>query len=108
MKRIYNKLVRDKIPEIIEKNGEKAITKILDNNDYWSSLLEKVKEELYEIETAETLDETKKELADLIEVVRAMAENKGFTLPEIIDEADKKAAERGGFYGRILLLEVRE
>ena len=44
MKRIYNKLVRDKIPEIIEKNGEKAITKILDNNDYWSSLLEKVKE----------------------------------------------------------------
>lgn len=108
MKRIYNKLVRDKIPEIIEKNGEKAITKILDNNDYWSSLLEKVKEELYEIETAETLDETKKELADLIEVVRAMAENKGFSLPEIIDEADKKAAERGGFHSRILLLEVRE
>ncbi|MBQ8475040.1 MAG: nucleoside triphosphate pyrophosphohydrolase [Clostridia bacterium] len=106
MKRVYNKLVRDKIPEIIEKNGEKAITKILDNNEYWNSLLEKVKEELYEIETAENLDETKKELADLIEVVRAMAENKGFSLSEIIDEADEKVVKRGGFSDRIFLIGV--
>lgn len=106
MKRVYNKLVRDKIPEIIEKNGEKAITKILDNNEYWNSLLEKVKEELYEIETAENLDETKKELADLIEVVRAMAENKGFSLSEIIDEADEKVVKRGGFSDRTFLIGV--
>lgn len=46
MKRTYNKLVRDRIPEIIEKNGEKAIIKTLDDNEYRASLIEKAKEEL--------------------------------------------------------------
>ena len=106
MKRIYNKLVRDKIPEIIEKSGEKAIIKILDDNEYRSSLFEKAKEELWEVETAESIDETKAELADLLEVVRALSGYNGFSLSEIIEEADKKASERGGFSERIFLIGV--
>ena len=55
MKRTYNKLVRDKIPEIIEKSGEKAIIKILEDNEYRASLIEKAKEELWEVKTAESM-----------------------------------------------------
>ena len=106
MKRTYNKLVRDKIPEIIEKSGEKAIIKKLDDNEYRASLFEKAKEELSEVETAENIDETKAELADLLEVVRALSEYNGFSLSQIIEEADKKAKERGCFSDRIFLLEV--
>ena len=104
----YNKLVRDKIPEIIENKGDKAVIKTLDNNEFWTLLLEKAKEELHEVETAENLDETKKELADLLEVVRAMAENKGFSLSDIMKEANEKADKRGGFSKRVFLVEVEE
>lgn len=106
MKRTYNKLVRDKIPEIIEAKGEKAVTKILTDEEYWSSLFEKALEELNEVKTADDLDETKKELADLLEVVRAMAEQKGFSLSEIIEEADRKASQRGKFENKIFLIGV--
>lgn len=105
-RRVYNKLVRDKIPHIIENKGEKAITRTLDDNEYWISLLEKAKEELHEVETAENLDEMKRELADLLEVVRAMAENKGFSLSDILKEADEKVEKRGGFFQRVFLIEV--
>lgn len=104
MKRTYNKLVRNKIPEIIEAKGEKAVTKILTDEEYWSALLEKALEELNEVKTAEDLDETKKELADLLEVIRAMSEYKGFSLSDIIEEADRKAAQRGRFEKKIHLI----
>ncbi|MBE6563648.1 MAG: phosphoribosyl-ATP pyrophosphohydrolase [Ruminococcaceae bacterium] len=107
MKRTYNKLVRDRIPEIIEAKGEKPVTKILTDEEYWSSLFEKALEELDEVKTADDLDETKKELADLLEVVRAMAEHKGFSLSEIIEEADRKASERGKFENKIYLIGVK-
>lgn len=58
------------------------------------------------METAESIDETKAELADLLEVVRALSEYNGFSLSQIIEEADKKAKERGSFSDRIFLLEV--
>ena len=106
MKRTYNKLVRDKIPEIIEAKGEKAVTKILTDEEYWSSLFEKAFEELNEVKTADDLDETKKELADLLEVIRAMAEHKGFSISEIIEKADKRASERGKFENKIFLIGV--
>lgn len=106
MKRNYNKLVRDKIPEIIEAKGEKSVTKILGDKEYWDSLFEKADEELNEVKTAENLEETKMEIADLLEVVRAMAEYKGFSLSEIIEEADKKADKRGGFSKKIFLIGV--
>ena len=58
------------------------------------------------METAESIDETKAELSDLLEVVRALSEYNGFSLSQIIEEADKKAKERGSFSDRIFLLEV--
>lgn len=106
MERIYNKLVRDNIPKIIENNGEKAIYRTLNDDEYWQYLLEKDKEELEEVRLADTDDEIKKELADKLELIRAMAEVKGFSLDDIINAADKKATTNGAFRERIFLEKV--
>ena len=106
MEIIYNKLVRDNIPDICEANNEKAVTRILSDWEYWECLLKKDAEELEEVKLAQDLDERKKELADKLEVLRAMAEFNGFTLEEILKEAQKKKLKNGGFNKRIFLEKV--
>lgn len=108
MKRVYNKLVRDRIPEIIKANGEKAVFATLTEDEYWEHLLKKDEEELREVAEAENLEEMKAELADKLEVLRAMAEYRGFSLQDIIDAANEKAEARGGFKKRIFLIGVEE
>lgn len=103
MEKIYNKLVRDNIPEIIEADGEIPVYHTLTDSEYWKYLLEKDSEELHEVREAQTTDEVKKELADKLELIRAMAEFKGFNLDDIIAEADKKKSRNGGFQKRIFL-----
>lgn len=106
MEKVYDKLVRDNIPDIILKNGEEPLIRVLNNEEYWKYLLKKDQEELKEVETAESLDERKKELADKLELIRAMAEFSGFSLNEIIEEADRKKQKNGGFEKRLLLEKV--
>lgn len=106
MEKVYDKLVRDNIPDIIRKNGEEPVTRVLNDEEYWEYLLKKDQEELKEVETAESLDERKKELADKLELIRAMAEFSGFNLNEIIEEADRKKQKNGGFEKRLLLEKV--
>ena len=92
MIKTYNKLVRDRIPEIIEASGKTCVTEILSDEDY-----------LRMVDTK--LDE---ELADLMEVIYAAAIARGYTLEELERVRAEKAAKRGGFYKRILLKEVVE
>ncbi len=106
MERIYDKLVRDNIPNIILKNGEKPFTRVLTDEEYWQYLLKKDQEELDEVRLAESLEERKKELADKLELIRAMAEFSGFSLNDIIAEADVKRQKNGGFEKRLLLERV--
>ncbi|MBO5182899.1 MAG: nucleoside triphosphate pyrophosphohydrolase [Bacilli bacterium] len=106
MERIYNKLVRDNIPDICRANGEEPFIRILSDKEYWKYLLKKDQEELDEVATAESLDERKKELADKLELIRAMAEFSGFSLSEIKEEADRKKQKNGGFEKRLLLEKV--
>lgn len=108
MEKVYDKLVRDNIPEIIQKNGAKPFTRILSEEEYWQYLLKKDEEELEEVRTAESLEERKKELADKLELIRAMAEFSGFNLQDIIEEADRKKEKNGGFQKRLLLEKVIE
>lgn len=103
MKRIYQKLVRDNIPSIIKENGENPIFYKLEESAYWEALLKKDTEELEEVRVSNTLEERKEELADKLEVIRAMAEFSGFTLQDIIEEANKKKEKRGGFSERLFL-----
>lgn len=106
MEKVYDKLVRDNIPNICKANGEEPITRVLTDEEYWEYLLKKDAEELEEVRTAESLEERKKELSDKLELIRAMAQYSGFSLEEIIKEADRKRQKNGGFEKRLLLEKV--
>ena len=95
----YNKLVRDRIPEIIRKKGDVAITHIADEVEYAQKLREKLLEEVREFQDAETVDE----LADILEVLDAIIDFKKFDREEVQRVKSKKAEERGAFRERIVL-----
>lgn len=98
---IYNKLVRDKIPEIIENNGGKATFRQLSQEEYMIFLEEKLDEEVGEYHR----DHTVEELADILEVVYALAAAQSCTKEELLAVYDEKHAQRGGFEKRLLLIE---
>lgn len=93
----YNKLVRDKIPEILDAKGVVCEKRIATQEEYKTELLKKLREELEEFEVAGDVEE----LADIMEVVEALK-----LLPEYSDAEEvrkKKKEERGGFERRIIL-----
>ena len=108
MEIVYDKLVRDNIPEIIKSNNGEPYFRKMNDDEYWEYLLKKDNEELEEVKTASSLEEIKQELADKLELIRAMAEFNGFALQDIINEADRKKEKRGGFQKRLLLEKVVE
>ena len=73
MEKIYNKLVRDKIPEIIENDGETPVVRVLNDNEYKKELEKKLKEEYEEVLLAKDKKERLEELADMLEVIRMIA-----------------------------------
>ncbi len=100
---IYNKLVRDKILEIIEANGQQATHKILDSDEYTEELVKKLFEEVEEYKEDRNTDE----LADILEVVYALAKLHGCTPEQLERIRLTKAQKRGGFDKKIFLEEVR-
>ena len=97
---IYNKLVRDKIPEIMLSKGETPITKILSDMEYISYLENKLDEEVTEFHNSKELEE----LADILEVVYALCECKGYSVDELLSVYQKKHESRGGFSKKIFLI----
>ena len=79
MEQIYNKLVRDKIPNIIKNNGGKPYTRILSNEEYIENLKKKLIEECNEVISAKTKEDILEELADTFEVVRSLAKAMGYS-----------------------------
>ena len=100
----YYKLVRDRIPDIIMDSGKTCSTEILSLDNYVHMLDAKLDEELAEYHKDQNIEE----LADLLEVIRAAAIARGYTLEELEQVRAEKAAKRGGFEKRILLKEVYE
>ena len=100
--KIYNKLVRDKIPEIIGAKSEKAKIRILNDTEYKKELDKKLVEEVNEYLEAENIEE----MVDILEVIRAILEHKGVTYDEIEEKRNKKAKKRGGFKEKIFLEKV--
>ncbi len=100
----YNKLVRDRIPEIIESKGGKCTVEVLSDEEYLKMIDKKLDEELAEYHDDQNLEE----LADLVEVIYAAAKARGFTLEELEAVRAEKAAKRGAFDKKLLLKEVRE
>ncbi|MBQ6841338.1 MAG: nucleoside triphosphate pyrophosphohydrolase [Bacilli bacterium] len=104
---MYHKLVRDKIPKIIEENGEIPVTRILSDENYLIELEKKLTEEHNEVLGASG-DDRLEELADLLEVMVALAKIDNKTLEDIIDKRNEKRAKRGGFDNKIFLEDVRK
>lgn len=107
MERVYNKLVRDNIPEIIKSKGETPVTRVLEDDEYKKSLEEKLFEEYKEVIEAKG-DNRLEELADLLEVIKSLAESENSSLEHIIELASIKREKRGGFEKRTFLEKVIE
>ncbi len=99
----YNKLVRDKIPEIIKQDNSIPTTHIADDKEYWDKLKNKLKEEVDEF----LKESTEEELADILEIVYAIRDHMKIN-PEKLEEIRKqKAQKRGGFKKKIILDHVK-
>lgn len=98
------KLVRDRIPEIIESSGKTCTVEILSYEDYLRMVDAKLDEELAEYHKDQNIEE----LADLLEVIYAAAKARGYSLEQLETVRAEKAAKRGSFDQKILLLEVIE
>lgn len=94
------KLVRDKIPSLIEQNGQKPLIRVLDRAEYCSCLEAKLDEEVAEFHA----DRNAEELADILEVVYALAETIDCSRDTLLKIYEKKHVERGGFQDRIFLI----
>lgn len=103
MEKVFNKFVRDNIPNIIEGNNEVPVTRILDDKEYKKELLKKLLEEANEVNSAKTKNELLEELADVLEVLKALSELEGKSIEEIMEIANQKRLKRGGFKKRIFL-----
>ena len=99
---IHNKLVRDKIPEIITKEGRKYKIKLLSDKDYVFELERKLSEEVHEYKLGKNLDE----LCDILEVVYALAAARGMSAEELEAKRLAKRETRGGFEGKVYLVEA--
>lgn len=105
---VHNKLIRDRIPEIIEGTGKKFSTKILNDEDYIKELKTKIFEELNEYNNAENDKDAVEELADLLEIIHPLADCHGSTFAEVEKVRQQKVEKRGGFKEKIFLIDVED
>ena len=98
-KKIFNKLVRDKIPQIIEDNGDKPFTKILTDEENLKQLNIKLTEEVNEYLTDNNIEE----LADIVEVIYGILKAKNVSLEEFEKIRLNKKEKRGGFENKVFL-----
>ena len=98
--KVYNKLIRDKIPEIIRSKGGQAQVRTLSDDEYQTYLEAKLDEEVEEYHK----DHSAEELADILEVVYALADAKGISREALMDIYRNKHDARGGFEKKLLLI----
>ncbi|MCI6639225.1 MAG: nucleoside triphosphate pyrophosphohydrolase [Pygmaiobacter massiliensis] len=102
-KKLYHKLVRDRIPEIIETDGNVCVRETLSDEEYLRLLDEKLDEEVGNYQQNKSLEE----LADLLEVLGAVVTARGYTWNQLTTLRKEKREQKGGFEKRILLKEVQ-
>lgn len=100
----YNKLIRDRIPEIIEKDGKKAKTRILNDEEYHEELLKKIVEEAKEVLNAKReRKELTKELSDILEILDCLIKVFNLDREEIEKVRQERKESRGGFDKKLFL-----
>lgn len=104
----YNKLVRDRIPEVIKISGKSFRTRILNDKEYKEELKIKLHEELEEYLGSQSGKEAVEELADILEVVYALAKEHGSSIDQLQKIRRHKAERRGKFENRVFLIDVED
>ena len=100
----YNKAIRDKIPEIIQKDGYLCNVKTLSDGEFLEHLEKKISEEVAEYQN----DKNPEELADILEVIYRIAQLKGVAKKELEKIRIKKSEERGGFEKNLFLIDTNK
>ena len=100
----YNKAIRDKIPEIIQKDGHSCNVETLSDEKFLEQLEKKLSEELAEYQK----DKNPEELADILEVVYRVAQLKGVSKEELEKVRNKKSEQRDGFEKNLFLIDTSE
>ncbi|WP_186579749.1 nucleoside triphosphate pyrophosphohydrolase [Aquibacillus kalidii] len=103
---VFNKLVRDRIPEIIDQTGKTYKTRKLAHEEYITALQSKLQEEALEYLEADNDVESLEELADILEILHALAKTHDASIEKVEEIRKQKAAERGGFDEKVFLVEV--
>lgn len=105
---VFDKLVRDGIPQRIKSGGEKVATKAIGETEYDLRLKMKAVEEALELAGASDRDAILEESADVYEVIRSLVASRGASIADVVRVADRKREERGGFDGKVVLLGTAE
>jgi predicted house-cleaning noncanonical NTP pyrophosphatase (MazG superfamily) len=100
----HHKLVRDKIPEIIEEDGKKPVVHIADDDEYTERLVDKLEEEVEEFLESREVDE----LGDILEVIHAIREDREVTHEQLQKKREQKAEQRGRFDEGVVLEQVKK
>lgn len=105
VERVYNKLLRDKIPEICKNNNEKPVVRTLNDEDFKTELEKKLLEEYNEV--IESTGQSRiEELADMLEIIKSLAKLENKSLDDVIELANRKKEKRGAFEYKIFLEKV--
>ena len=107
-RKIYNKLIRDNIPEIIAENGGIAKMRKLDDKEFNAALKAKLLEEATELLEANTPEDILNELSDVSQVIESIAENNNLSLAEVEKQKENKKQKRGSFKKKLFLEYVDE
>lgn len=103
MEQVFNKLVRDNIPDKIKNNGEEAVIRVLTLDEYKIELYKKLEEEKNEVINSKSKDELIEELADLYEVLNSIMQINDINFNDVENIRRQKFIKRGGFEKRIYL-----
>jgi predicted house-cleaning noncanonical NTP pyrophosphatase (MazG superfamily) len=104
----YQKLVRDRVPDSIRKNGEWPVTRVLSPEEFRLALRQKLVEEATEVVAAESRDEVRAELADLLEIIESICQEEKISQNGLLEERMIKNNLKGGFKKRIFLERVED
>jgi len=107
MTKAWNRLVRDRIPEIIEADGRKAVTRTLTAAEFFDALHERLVAEAGELKEAADREDVIAEAADVLEVLTAVCDMHGVTMAEVSRRQTLMRGERGAFRERIFLIETK-
>lgn len=105
---VYNKLVRDLIPQVIEKSGSKYTTRILKPSEHLAEIKNKLFEEVKEFAETNNRQDALEELADILELIHAALPIHEATYEELENIRFAKKEKRGGFEEGIYLIEVED